>query len=586
MLAHAARDSRAPCLDAPGHATLTSGALAGRIAHVRDRFAAWGLERGDIVVAALEDRPLAAALFTAASARSTFALLSPSLGEEACGELLGRMRARAAIVPQGRSTALERAAAARRIARIAIASTGDEAGGFALSLLDAGRAPFDPGSRHDPGWAHIGITSGTTARPKIVPYTHASVVRMSDAIGAMLGIGAADTAALVTPLHLANAQRTSLLASFVNGASVLCLADGDVDALLEAMRADRVSTFSASFTIMRALLDRLGPGGRVRSSRLRYVRIASGALEPGEIRSLERALGVPALAALATTESGILTHQRLPPAPRTPGGVGSPVIGEVRLVDGEGRLAAPGEVGEVEARGPQVFGGYLDDDRLNAQLRVDGWFRTGDLGRLGTGGELFLVGRAAEVINRGGDKIAPLEVDAALRAIEGVADAAAFGVPHPTLGEEIVAAVVRAPGSALHEGDIVAATGERLGARRAPRRVWFVDALPRNAAGKLMRSQLPGIVGYVAPTATTDADGAEGSALESALAGLWCGVLGVGSVRPDARFRALGGDDALAARLVGEVAAVFGVGFAAQALDGDVSTVAAMAARIEDARRR
>ena len=585
LLEHATRDPHAPCFHAAGRAPLSYGSLARQMAHVRDRFEALGLARGDIVVASLADRPTASVLFAAAPVASTFGLLSPSLADGACGELLDRMRARAVVVPKDVDTALGRAAAARGIARVGIESRGEEAGAFTVSLADAGRSGDVASARRDPRWAYIGVTSGTTSRPKIVPYGHAEVVAISDALGAMLGFGPSDTAALVTPMHLANAQRTGILATMINGASALCLPESDIDALLDALRAERISTFSASFTIMRALLDRLGPAGQAGSTRLRYVRVASGSLEPDEIRALERALGVPALAALATTETGILTHQRLPPAPRVAGGLGWPILAEVRFAGNDGRDVAPGEVGEVQARGPQVFAGYLDDDALNARAFVDGWFRTGDFARVGANGELCLVGRVTEVINRGGEKISPLEVDAALRGIAGVADAAAFGVSHPTLGEEVVAAVVRAPGARLRESDVVAAAGERLGVRRAPRRVWFVDALPRNEAGKVLRARLPDIVGFIAPArASLRHDAAALPPLEAAVAGLWGGVLGVASVRADERFDALGGDDALAARLVAEVEAVFGVVISPQALDREAGTVAAMARYIERAR--
>ena len=142
-------------------------------------------------------------------------------------------------------------------------------------------------------------------------------------------------------------------------------------------------------------------------------------------------------------------------------------------------------------RGPQVFDGYLDDAELNAEAFVDGWFRMGDVGRFDTGGELYVIGRVKEIINRGGEKISPLEVDAALRALPGVADAAAFGIPHPLLGEELVAAVVRTPEGELDADSAIAQIRARLGPRCAPRHLWFVDSLPRNAAGKLLRLALP-----------------------------------------------------------------------------------------------
>ncbi len=589
LLEHAARDAGAPFLLAPGCAPASYGSLAAHIAQVRERFAEWGIARGDIVVAPAFDRALASMLFASVPAAATIALVSEALAADACSELVGRMRARAVIVPAGRHHALALAARASGVARIEVEVGGDEAGGYRLELADAGRTLDGSPPLHPPSWAYVGVTSGTTDRPKLVPYGHRSLVRVCDAMGRILGVTRADTSGLVTPIHLANGQRTVLLLPAMHGGSVLCLPDAGLDALIDAIRRDALTYVSASFTIFRGLLERVGPQGTVRSSRLRFLRVASGSLAPHEIEALERAFGVPVVTGLATTETGVVTHQALPPAPRAAGGVGWPLVGEVRLADPAGREVPPGEIGEVQVRGPQVFDGYLDDDDLDARSRVDGWFRLGDLARADASGELFLVGRAREVVNRGGDKISPLEVDAALRLIPGIVDAAAFGVPHPTLGQEIVAAVVLAPDARLTEGAVAALARDRLGVRRAPRRIWFVDALPRNEAGKVMRLSLPAAVGFEAPESAQDDDpdhAGRTSPLEAALAGLWCDVLEVASVRPGDAFRSLGGDDARAARMLDQVHAVFGVELPPAAIDGASGTLAGMAGMIEQARHR
>jgi hypothetical protein len=193
----------------------------------------------------------------------------------------------------------------------------------------------------------------------------------------------------------------------------------------------------------------------------------------------------------------------------------------------------------MQVRGPQLFDGYFDDPELNAASFVDGWFRMGDLARFDADGELHLVGRVKEIINRGGDKIAPLEIDAMLRAIPGVADAAAFGIPHPRLNEEVVAAVVAQPGASLSADEILKRAREVLGANRAPRRVWFVDALPRTDAGKLRRHDLPAWVGHqetpAAPLPPPPPD-ARASPIAIALAALWTGVLRVSPIPPDKDF--------------------------------------------------
>ena len=561
LIAIAARDPHATVLQAPGATPMSHGSLAAHVEHVRSRFDEWGIRRGDVVAAPAFERPVAAALVATAPVASTFSLLPDTLNVGAYDELLRRMRARAVLVPSAGEHPIAVAARERGIARIAVDAGSGEAGAFRLRLADAGRTLDGSPPAHSPAWAYVCVTSGTTDRPKIVPYRHQAVLGVADAMGALLRVTPDDVSAAVTPLHLANGMRNALLLPALHGASVLCLPEARVDTLLEAIRDDRVSYFFASFTFLRAILERLGPRGRVRSRRLRFVRIASGTLDLAEIAALEEAFGVPALTGLAMTETGVVTHQPLPPAPRTPGTLGPPLLAEIRIADDAGRDVARGEVGEVMVRGMQVFDGYLDDDALNRSTRIDGWFRPGDLARWDDDGNLVLVGRSREMINRGGDKISPLEVDRALRAIGGVADAAAFGVPHPTLGEEVVAAVVRAPGATATETDLMSAAAERLGARRAPRRIWFVDALPRNAAGKVMRSRLPDR-GRV-----SCAGAACGERRRRARARRWktrsprCGAPCWASrtfVRTTA-FDALGGDDATAARLGGRGDAVFGV---------------------------
>jgi hypothetical protein len=259
----------------------------------------------------------------------------------------------------------------------------------------------------------------------------------------------------------------------------------------------------------------------------------------------------------------------------------------VRVVDEAGQPAAIGEVGEIEVRGPQVFEGYVGEAGEAPRALVDGWYRMGDLGRFDVAGELHVVGRAKDIVNRGGEKFSPAVIDAALRGIEGVADAAAFGVPHPRLGEELAAAVVRAPGSEVGAAEIGHAVAAALGPRSTPRQIWFVASLPRNEAGKLQRRSLPRWVADRA-LAASDTDGRAGegprSPLEIGLAALWSAVLDQPTVPGNVNFFVLGGDSLSAARLLAQVRAAFGVDVPLGLLYGADGTVAGMA-RLIEARR-
>jgi acyl-CoA synthetase (AMP-forming)/AMP-acid ligase II/acyl carrier protein len=583
LRAIAARQPTAPALTAPGRPAMSFGELAACSDALAAQLAGWGIARGDIVAWPTVGRVESLAALAMMPAGSTLAPLAPGLTAEACEALLRRLRPRAVAVPEGGGDAIVEAARRLGLAEIRITpDTKGSTGAFGLALAQPATAdPAD--ARRLPQAAFVSATSGTTGRAKLVPHGRRQLVVGTDFLRERLVLGPHDVSGHLTPLHLANGIRTGLLMSLFNGGAVNCLPEADLDALLAAIGRGEVTYASLSFTLLREVLRRCDAGLRVRTGRLRFLRTASGRLDDGEIVRLEAALGIPLVTGLASTETYTIAHQALPPARRSLGSVGTPVGCEIRLVDGNGRVVTDGESGEIEVRGPQVFDSYLDDSPQDAPAFVDGWYRMGDLGRFDAAGELHVVGRVKDVINRGGEKISPAEVDAALRAVPGIADAAAFGIAHPTLGEEIVAAVVRAPDSHVEAEQVIAAVRDRLGPQRAPRRLWFVDELPRTEAGKVRRSELPAWVGYdAAKAAAVDATAEQDlPATARTLAGLWATVLRLPSVPADADFFMLGGDSLRGMQLIGEVRKAFGVELPLRSLFADAATVARMARYID-----
>lgn len=226
------------------------------------------------------------------------------------------------------------------------------------------------------------------------------------------------------------------------------------------------------------------------SPSLRFVQVTAAPITPETCRALEERLGAPILPRYSSTETGGVAMTRPPPARRKPGSVGQ-LIQEVRFAAPDGNDVAAGNEGEIWVRGPRVAPGYLDDAEATAAAFLsDGWYRTGDLGYLDGDGFLFLTGRINELINRGGEKIAPLEVDAVLQAHPAIAEAATFAVPHARLGEDIVAAVVLKPGQAATALELRRWLLERLSPAKAPRRFWMVEHLPRTETGKVQRGIL------------------------------------------------------------------------------------------------
>ena len=248
--------------------------------------------------------------------------------------------------------------------------------------------------------------------------------------------------------------------------------------------------------------------------------------------------------------------------------------------------------GEIVVRGPLVFPGYLDDPELTAASFVGDWFRTGDLGSIDEEGYVHVSGRIKEIINRGGEKISPVEIDAAIESLPGVKEAATFGIAHASLGEEVVAALVRHADAALDEAQVIEHVRRRVGPTKAPRKIYFVDRIPRTGNGKVLRRELPRMLGLdqgrPAPGAGSGAKAARVSLspLEGALAGLWASLLKVGNVGPDDNFFLLGGDSLHGAQLIAHIKALFGVELPIQSLFGEAATVAGMARTIETIRQR
>jgi len=230
--------------------------------------------------------------------------------------------------------------------------------------------------------------------------------------------------------------------------------------------------------------------------RLRLVRSSSTALPPTVMAALEEAFGAPAIEAHGMTEAA---HQMAsnprPPAPRKPGTVGIAAGPEIAILDPSGTRLASGETGEVAIRGANVFAGYEANPKANAEAFTNRWFRTGDQGVIDQDGYLTITGRLKEIINRGGEKIAPREVDDTLLGHEAVAQAVTFAVPHPTLGEDVAAAIVLREGATASDADIRGYAGERLAAFKVPRRIVFVDEIPKGPTGKLRRIGLAETLG-------------------------------------------------------------------------------------------
>ena len=488
-------------IGAPGRAWLDGPGLAALAETVRGALNQAGIGRGDRVAIVLPNGPEMAACFAAVATAATAAPLNPAYKAEEFEFYLTDLRPAAVILGVGDATPARGVAARLGIPVIGLAGRGERAGDFTLDLgalpeAMAGR----PGPAEADDMALVLHTSGTTARPKIVPLTHRNLAASARHIAEALALSPADTCLNIMPLFHIHGLVAAVLASLQAGAGVSCTPGFNAFKFGEWLAGVRPSWYTAVPTMHQAILMRLRDRPeQARAAGLRFVRSSSASLPPQVMAELEGVFGTPVLEAYGMTEAA---HQMacnpLPPRARKPGSVGVSAGPEIAVMDELGVLLPQGETGEVVIRGPNVTPGYDNNPAANAGAFSGGWFRTGDQGRLDPEGYLFLTGRLKEQINRGGEKISPLEIDVVLLDHPAIAEVVTFGIPHDRLGEEVGAIVVLREGFVATEGEIREFAAARLAPYKVPRRVLLMDQLPKGATGKVQRVGLAQKLGLVA----------------------------------------------------------------------------------------
>lgn len=417
--------------------------------------------------------------------------------------------------------------------------------------MDTGAGPAEPDDV-----ALLLRTSGTTGRPKVVPLTHANLCASANNVRRTLALGPDDRCLNAMPLWHGHGFVAGLLASLTAGASVICVPPDAVRDFPDLLHRTGATWYTATPALHRAILDAVAERPAL-SHRLRFVRSASSRLPRSLAAELEDTFGVPVIEAYGMTEAAHqITSDSLPPHHRGNGSVGMATGGiRIAILGPDGMRLAAGEQGEVAIRGGGLFRGY-ENDPTNGSTFIDGWFRTGDLGRLDNDGYLFLTGRIREMINRGGETIAPREVDETLLEHPDVTDAVAFGIPHLRLGEVVAAAVVPRRGSTVTETDLRQFAWVHLDPAKVPVKIELVADLPRGATGKPDYAELRKLV-----TALPVLSGIDGYAADIAgqLAGTWAELLGIDQVGLTASLSDLGSDSLRCTRMANHIAATFGV---------------------------
>ena len=533
-------------LVAPGRAPLTHGELAAQLEAVRRALRARGIGRRGRVAVALPHGPELAVALTGVAGAATAIPLDPAWRRAECLAALTGARVDALLVGTPRTEAAREAARELGIALVELVPPPPDApaGMFALR-----HEPADPAAPDEPAERdHVALvmhTSGTTGLAKRVPLSHANVVAGLASLEAALGLGAADRCLAVMPFFHVHGLMVAWSA-LAAGGSLACPPPFDPTRALDWLAELEPTWYSAVPAVHHAIVTqaRIEPASP-RPTRLRLIRSASAPLAPALALELETVLGAPVLEAYGMTEAA---HQiavsPLGAGGRKPGSVGLPTGCEVAIIDHAGHLLPAGETGEITVRGPALTVGYEADPAATAAAFSDGWFRTGDLGHRDGAGHLFITGRRKDLINRGGEKIAPREVEDVLANHPAVAESAVFAVPHPVLGEDVAAAVVRRPGARATEREIREFVARSLSATKVPTTIRFVETLPRGASGKIDRTTL-------AARAVPRADARPpGPGIEAAVAAIFASVLDVRTVGADESFFALGGDSLKATMVV------------------------------------
>jgi acyl-CoA synthetase (AMP-forming)/AMP-acid ligase II len=459
---------------------VTYQTLREQIMTMADALTALGIGRGDRVATVFPNGLPAIVTFLAASVAGTAAPLNPGYRQEEFSFFLDDTSAKILLCPpDGAPDA--RQAAQGKVPTYSVSM--DDTGFVRIVDAPAGMSASMPGPNDIALVLH---TSGSTGRPKRVPIKNSNLAASARNIVATYTLAPHDVALCVMPLFHVHGLVASTLSTLASGGTIVVPAKFNPLSFWRTARDTRATWYSAVPTIHQLLLARAGGERPAGAGDLRFIRSCSAALPPEMMAKLEQSFGAPVLEAYGMTEA---SHQMCsnpqPPAARKPGSVGPGTGVKVSIMDAAGTHLKTGERGEVVIQGPNVVDGYENNPQANAQSFTNGWFRTGDQGFLDAEGYLMLTGRIKELINRGGEKIAPREIDEVLLGHPSVAEAVAFGFAHKTWGEEVAAAVVlREPQT---EAAILAYCRERLADFKCPKKLYIVDTIPRTATGKIQR---------------------------------------------------------------------------------------------------
>lgn len=584
----AAQTERAPnalAIAAPERLPLTYQALLDQTNEVRASLNAMGIGRNDRVVLALNNGPEMAVAFIATASCVTCVPLNPGYRVDEFEFYMSRLNATALIVDSENSSAAKAIGMELGLSIIDLSPVTDAAAG--VFELSGGRQLGNQqgGFAQADDQALLLHTSGTTSAPKIVPLTQDHILNQARNNQLFLGLAEQDLCLNVMPLFHSTGLIGVTLSSLISGAGIVCPPAFYAPKFVQWLDEFRPTWYTAVPSIHQAILLRAAAEKeRVSQNRLRFIRSSSAPLPVTVLNELENTFNAPVIESYGLTECGMIACNPLPPRKRKVGSVGVPTLVDLSVMDEAGELLSRQKTGEVVVRGSCVMQGYEDSATANEESFKGGWFKTGDLGFIDSDGYLFLTGRVKEIINRGGEKISPQEVDAILMTHPAVEQAVTFAVPNEVLGEEVATVVVLQPDDTITEKELREFVRERLADFKVPRQVLFAKEIPRGTFGKIQRTRLAKLLGVKAldqmPSKTEAAYEAPVTSEESKLADIWARVLGVSSVGIHDDFFRLGGDSILATQVISQVRSIFNVELSPASLF-EMPTIAELARSIQ-----